>query len=268
MEMDDVKKRAFVACPFDMLMDKGYLDLAIEMGINLEIGLNGDILSRFPFYSFYQVSERFKQAGLRCSVHAPFIDISLGAFDPVIRQVCVNRIGDAIDIAVLFRATNVVIHTGFVPLVFGEIRQVWLENFIASMKTVVQHATDAGISLMIENVFEKGPALHQEIFSCFDEISNLGFCLDIGHVMAFSQTSLSEWLDAVGLRTGHLHLHDNHGGTDEHLAIGEGKGDFDYLFAWLADRDIHPVITIEAHDREKVLPSFEALARLLDRYGI
>ena len=266
MALDRARERAFVACPFDMLKEQ-FLERLLQERINPEIGLNGAIMSRYTFRAFHSVAGALERAQLRCSIHAPFIDIFPGAFDPVIRQVCMNRIRDAIDLAVLFGAEHVVMHTGFEPTMFGEVRDQWLVNFLSSLELILSHAEDAGVRIMLENVFEKDTSLHQRIFAEIPS-DRLGFCLDIGHVMAFSETPLEQWLNDVGERIGHLHLHDNRGASDEHLAIGEGEGDFDLLFSWLSKRGIHPVITIEAHDADRVVPSLKALESLLGRYPI
>lgn len=266
MALETAKERAFVACPFNLLKER-FMGRLLSEGINPEVGLNGSIMADYRLHDFFSVAERLKGAGRRCSIHAPFIDIFPGAFDPVIRQVCASRIKDAIDLAVLFGAEHVVIHTGFEPTMFGEVRDQWLVNFLSSLRLILAHAEASGVRIMLENVFEKDTSIHERIFS---EIGSdtLGFCLDIGHVMAFSDTPLEQWLEAVGTRIGHLHLHDNRGGADEHLAIGEGDGAFELLFSWLHERDMHPVITIEAHDEAKVIPSLSALEQLLSRYPV
>ncbi|MFZ0611664.1 MAG: sugar phosphate isomerase/epimerase, partial [Desulfobacterales bacterium] len=91
----------------------------------------------------------------------------------------------------------------------------------------------------------------------------VGFCLDTGHQAAFGQASLVKWLDALGPHIGQVHLHDNHGLRDEHLALGRGKIDFPYLFRRLKTLcDTPPVITLEPHTEEALDPSLDYLAAL------
>ena len=47
---------------------------------------------------------------------------------------------------------------------------------------------------------------------------------------------------------GHVHIHDNNGSADDHLPVGEGNFPFSDFFATLAEKDIDPIITVEAHE--------------------
>jgi sugar phosphate isomerase/epimerase len=86
---------------------------------------------------------------------------------------------------------------------------------------------------------------------------HFGLCFDTGHFNLFSTISLAEWLDQVRPHIFEIHLHDNTGKADDHLAIGDGNFDFAALFAGLCG--ITPVYTIEAHSKEDVLRSIGQL---------
>ena len=58
---------------------------------------------------------------------------------------------------------------------------------------------------------------------------------------------------------GQLHLHDNTGEQDQHLAPGLGTFDFPGLFDYLRRNDCHPLITLEPHTRDDL---WQALAYL------
>jgi hypothetical protein len=73
---------------------------------------------------------------------------------------------------------------------------------------------------------------------------------------AFSLEDLSTWLQGLGEHIGQLHLHDNLGNQDDHLALGKGQIDFRLLFNYLRERKSDPpVITIEPHREEDLWPS-------------
>jgi sugar phosphate isomerase/epimerase len=112
---------------------------------------------------------------------------------------------------------------------------------------------------MLENVYESGPEELQPLFENLKSHS-VGFCLDTGHQAAFGQAPLSEWLDILGRHLGQVHLHDNHGLRDDHLALGQGTIDFQYLFKRLKNlNDTPPVITLEPHTEEALDPSLAHL---------
>ena len=46
--------------------------------------------------------------------------------------------------------------------------------------------------------------------------------LDVGHVHCNSKAGMESWVRVLGRRIGYVHLHDNHGAEDEHLAFGKG----------------------------------------------
>lgn len=68
---------------------------------------------------------------------------------------------------------------------------------------------------------DEGP----DLLSCLvDAVAspNLDVALDIGHVHCYSPLSLREWITRLGPKIGYVHLHDNHGLSDDHLALGQG----------------------------------------------
>ena len=61
---------------------------------------------------------------------------------------------------------------------------------------------------------------------------------------------------------GHLHLHDNTGSLDSHLAIGRGDFDFEALFSYLSANNIGPLITLEPHSEDDLWASLKALREM------
>ncbi|HID98013.1 MAG TPA: sugar phosphate isomerase/epimerase [Thermodesulfobacteriaceae bacterium] len=264
MNPEIVKRKAFICCPFDLLVQKHLPGLIAER-INPEIGLNGGILDRFTWPSFNRVARIIRDEGLRCTIHAPFTDLSLGAIDRKIRKITIDRIKKAIDLGSLFQAESIVCHTGFDHRHYYGSEDTWLGHAIDSLDDVVGHAAACGIPVMLENVFELTPDIHQKIFRAVDSAS-LGFCMDTGHQAVFSKTSMEEWLNSVGDRLGQIHLHDNLGRHDDHLPIGRGTVNFTGLFEWLVSEGINPIFTLEPHSEKDVFAAIEGLARLLRLY--
>ena len=114
---------------------------------------------------------------------------------------------------------------------------------------------------MLENVYEDGPD-DIEIFFKHLVHQNVGFCLDTGHQAAFGNVPLEAWLDSLGLYLGQIHLHDNDGRYDDHLALGHGNINFQPLFDHLKTRK-KPLlaITLEPHKEEDLWPSLEYLEK-------
>jgi sugar phosphate isomerase/epimerase len=91
----------------------------------------------------------------------------------------------------------------------------------------------------------------------------VGLCLDCGHLTVFGGAPLAEWLASLGGFIGQLHLHDNLGQKDDHLALGAGRIDFTTLFTFLAsNRPCPPVVTLETHQEQDLAPSLAYLKRI------
>ncbi len=264
MEVSYIKKQIFVSCPFDLLKRK-YFKRIVEERINPEIGLNGTVLDDYTFKDFKEVAAGLNSSGLTCTIHAPFTDVSIGAIDKKVRRVSIERLKRAIDIAVIFDAVDMVFHSGWERKIYADMLDTWLENATESLLEICEYAEKSSLKIMLENVFELDPHLHLELFNRVNQ-EVLGFCLDVGHVYAFSKTKLNKWIELLGNRIGHLHLHDNNGDEDEHLAPGSGIIDFDVVFSWLSERNKRPTFTLEAHDEESVIPGLIAIGGLIAKY--
>ncbi len=264
MELNKIKRHIFVSCPFDLLKAK-YLPVILKNKINPEIGLNGTILDSFRFADFLEVQKALHGAGLDCTVHAPFTDIACGAVDAWVRGVALDRLKQAVDLAALFGAKSLVFHTGWERKIYADSKDLWLGFALETISLLTEHAKASGVNIALENVFELDTYLHKKIFEAIPQDA-LGFCLDAGHVYAFSKTPLKTWIDDLGARIRHLHLHDNRGGKDEHLVPGMGIVDFPLLFKWLSEHNMRPVLTLEAHDEASVIPGLLAVGELVEEY--
>jgi sugar phosphate isomerase/epimerase len=79
--------------------------------------------------------------------------------------------------------------------------------------------------------------------------------LDIGHHHVFGKKPLKEWVETLGKKIMELHLHDNNGEEDTHLAIGKGNADFASLFQLIKENGLSPIITLEPHEEDTLWQS-------------
>lgn len=120
------------------------------------------------------------------------------------------------------------------------------------------YAENCGVRICLENMFQRDPETQRRIESvcCFDGgfidyFDSLGSdtftcCLDIGHC-GLVGTSAQDAIRMLGHdRIGALHVHDNDLVTDQHLAIGMGKVNWDEVAKALADIDYKGIFTLEA----------------------
>ena len=256
--MPNIAAKVQVNIPFTMLWDK-YLNEFIKQRMNPEIGIDAAALDRFSHRQFGQVARQLLDHGLNITLHGPFSDMNPGATDPVVMSATRQRFEQLLDLVPLFKPRTVVCHAGYDWRRYGYLRSEWIRNSIDTWRWLGQGIKSVGSRLMLENVYENGP---EEIRVLFENLKpqQVGFCLDTGHQAAFGRASLKTWLNTLADHLGQLHLHDNFGQKDEHLALGKGRVDFGFLFAQLKIlKRTPPVITLEPHEEESLQPSLAYL---------
>ena len=253
--------RLFVNAPFDRLrlgLQAGF----IQHGIRPEIGLEGNCLYERTWAEFREVALALRRAGLACTIHAPFGDLAPGASDPEIRRVSRAKLQKTLALIELFEPHAIVCHLGYEDHKHAWKKPDWLDYSVETWGELLALAAPAGVPLMLENTYEKAPETHREILSRLNSPA-ARFCLDVGHTLAFAGNSWHDWLPELSPWLGHLHLHDNRGGRDEHLAVGQGVFDFAGLFAYLRRANLRPSITLEPHREDDLLASLVALDSMI-----
>lgn len=252
--------RVQVNIPFPFLLN-GYLSLFLGKGLNPEIGLDAGSLSRYPPRTFRRIARTFQRAGRRITLHGPFQDLAPGALDDEVLAASRRRLRQAFRWLGLFRPAAVVCHLGYEARHYGWDVDNWLARSAATFKELAGMAAPHGVAVMLENVYEIEKELFVEVISRV-QASNLKVCLDVGHLLAFGDGDFAGWLEALWPHIGHLHLHDNRGDGDDHLALGMGKVPLDYVLQFLKDKGVRPLVTLEPHQEGSLAPSLAYLAEI------
>ena len=152
-------------------------------------------------------------------LHAPFAELCPAAIDPLVREVAKRRFLQAAALAKRYGAEKIVVHSGFIPLVYYP---EWFAPQSAAFWREFLNDVD-GLTLCVENVMETSPDALRQIAEQVND-PRLRICFDVGH--AFCQSGeLAPWLDALAPYISHVHLHNNHGSFDEHLGLPDGTLD-------------------------------------------
>jgi sugar phosphate isomerase/epimerase len=258
--LNPIIQKVQINIPFTMLYES-YLETFIEYGLNPEIGLDAAALDRFSTADFSGIAEQLHKHSRTVTLHGPFIDLSAGSPDPAVRKLTRRRLEQLLELVPLFSPLSVVCHAGYDAKRYGYFKDTWSENSLELWSWLADRLSEHGARLMLENVYENGPADIQFIFERLKK-QKVGFCLDTGHSSAFGQADLEVWLDILGPYLGQLHLHDNLGNDDEHLAMGSGIIAFRKLFNYLKkNKHISPLVTLEPHEEKDLWPSLEYLAQ-------
>ena len=145
----------------------------------------------------------------RFVLHAPFAEIAPSAIDPLIREVSMKRLAQAIGLCRRYGVNRMVAHSGFLPRVYFP--QWYVSQAAAFFRELLEKADD-DFELLIENVLEPEPDMLGELIERIGD-PRAKLCIDVGHAFVSSEISVPEWIDR--------------------LAPGDGKIGYPELFAVL-----------------------------------
>jgi sugar phosphate isomerase/epimerase len=247
--------------PYQMLIDT-YLSLIIKENINPEIGFDCFVLDRYKRSDFTDTAKRIKDQGLSVTFHAPFFDLRPGALDRKVREVTIERLKQVFDLVPLFGPKSVVCHASFDEKYYVSKEDEWLENSRETWRHFLAIAGETDTMIAIENVYEADPYYLKRLLDTFEKDPRISLCFDTGHFNAFSKTPLDSWMDELGSSIGQIHLHDNRGFKDEHVAVGEGTFPFFEFFERLKKNRKSPIITLEPHTEETLWRTLENIEKM------
>ena len=255
-------RSCFINAPFDRLYSD-LLPLFLDNKLQPEIGLEGNYLWTAPDRNFQELGDKLRDNGLCCTLHAPFHDLVPGGFDTHILSLSRQKLHRAFSLLPVFKPKSIVCHLGFEPHKHAHDLERWLDVSTETWRLLLPLAARENVPVMFENTYELDPSVHLALFSRLDSFT-FGFCLDTGHVLAFSKTTWQNWVKKLLPWLGQLHLHDNDGTGDAHLAIGAGSFDFDGLFKKIQNRPL--LCTLEQRSTEDIAASLEKLDLLKARF--
>jgi sugar phosphate isomerase/epimerase len=192
-----------------------------------------------------EVLQTFK---LKYTVHGAVSGVNIASLDPGIRSASVALHKREIALSAKVGASLYVVHPGYLGRSFQAFRTTKaLEKSLEELKAA---EVEYGIRVALENLpkcpwpFFSSPGL---------DLKGLGIALDVGH--ANTCGLLNAFLTRPEVV--HVHLHDNKGRRDDHLAIGQGNVDFGPVLEMISARKITAVL--EHNSEMAVMESIKAL---------
>jgi sugar phosphate isomerase/epimerase len=152
------------------------------------------------------------------SIHGPFGDLCPGSFDAMIRETTRHRFELGWSVATRLRAQHIIFHHGYVPGTSPPPN--WLRR-CSGFWTAFLADKPASAQFHIENMVEDGSELLKDVIDAV-HAPNVTACLDIGHAFCHSHVAPVQWVKVLGERIGYVHIHSNHGQSDEHLEPYKG----------------------------------------------
>ncbi|WP_342764303.1 MULTISPECIES: sugar phosphate isomerase/epimerase family protein [unclassified Thermococcus] len=186
-----------------------------------------ELLSEWPHYltkaSYRDFAEIVEGYGMKITVHAPFSDINIGAFNEKIRRAALEVLHETIEVAAEMNALVVTIHPGHRSPLSIKHQEKYLEIHRKSLRKIAAWSEEFGIKVGLENM-PSFPILDAQSCERLAELVgdiDIGVTLDVGHLNTTTR-NFDRFIQLLGNRIMHLHLHDNRGDKDEHLPLGEG----------------------------------------------
>jgi sugar phosphate isomerase/epimerase len=205
--------------------------LAAEEGVDLEVAY--DLHEVLPLPEAKALRATGEALGVGFTLHLPFVEVNPASLIPTVRQLSEDRLKRALEFGEALGAKVGVLHTGQVPLrhpMALALAREALERTLSALLPLPFPVALENLALFPEDLIQ-GP---EELKALLDRFPQYGFCLDVGHALVeLGPTGPFRYLEALGNRLLHLHLHDNHGARDDHLPVGAGRVPWEGLKGFL-----------------------------------
>lgn len=201
--------------------------------------------------------------GLEAAVHAPFVDMNIGSPDEPTRRFMLKRLFKSMQAAAELGAIAWVFHPGLLTGLHMHFPGIEWACMMKSVRELVERAERLGLTILIENGADPVPFLLKtadQFKRFFEELGSeigLGMAFDVGHAHICGQADL--FIKAFADRIRHVHVHDNNGKSDSHLALGAGTVDWPGILGSLREIGYRGPVIVECVERP-----LESLERLRD----
>lgn len=207
-----------------------------------------------------EIRSIISSSNLRITVHGPFSDLNLASLNDPIWNETIRQIRQCVELSADFTDT-VVVHPGILSPLGSQMKDKAWERNVEALRLLCDHAKEYGVRLCLENMPNMEKLLCRtpdELFGMVETIGSdsLGTTFDVGHSNTTKNTVafLKE-----ARRISHIHLHDNKGASDQHLAVGDGTVDWQKVFKGL--KDYNGVLVVEGRTLEEGRRSLEFIKK-------
>jgi len=190
------------------------------------------------------------------SVHGAFLDLNPTSWERFVADATMLRFNQSYQAAKVLGAERVTYHSCFVPNF--NFLEGWAPRVIDFYERFLEDKDDS-IHILMENVMDPVPEAFAEVAEGISHPA-FGICLDIGHAHCYSDVPVRKWLEDLAPWIRHLHIHDNDGKRDSHLALGDGTIGFEEM-AGLVPKDA--AFTVECSRKDYVMQSIQNLQEWL-----
>ncbi|WP_297501050.1 sugar phosphate isomerase/epimerase family protein [Thermococcus sp.] len=186
-----------------------------------------ELVSEWPSFltwdNWKPYSELLESYSLAVTIHAPFSDVNIGSLNSRIREASLEVLEEAFEVSSLMNALNVTVHPGHCSPASRKYRDDYNRVHRESLSRLEALSREYGVTVGVENMpsFPILDAQTPERLAELMEGIGMGVTFDVGHLNTTTR-NFEGFLRLFRGRIVHVHLHDNSGKGDEHLALGEG----------------------------------------------
>lgn len=258
--MNITKKKIYFHVPYRILLaDLGRIG---DREINCEIYVDGKALDTYTDAEAKKINSAFEKHGILKIVHGPFLGLNPGSRDPRIQDLTLERFISAFEFCEKIRTGHIVLHSGFDPIFYKDAPELFLKLSIPIWEEALKAAAKYGIVIALENSIDPDPGIIVNLLKELDS-PYLEACFDAGHYNVFGRKDIWGALDEYPENSiGELHISDNNGDFDTHLALGEGSIDYRRLFKEIEKKGREPILTSEPHSMEDIEKNLKYLIDL------
>ena len=179
-------------------------------------------------------------------LHGPFTEIVPGAMDHRAVDLALQRMEEAYELCMKIGVDRMIVHSGYFPPMYykewhHEKSLIFWDKFLQGKDN---------FTVYVENSFEDEPFMMAKLMDDFDK-SNLKLCLDVGHANVTTPKDLpvEKWIEHLGSRVAHYHIHNNMGTKDTHSSLGDGTMDMSSILRAIAQNNSSAyTLTLESQD--------------------
>jgi sugar phosphate isomerase/epimerase len=177
-----------------------------------------DTLKFLEFKNFYK--KALNNFTNLITYHGAFIDLKIESPDRSIRLASRKRVIQSIEAAKEIGAEMIVFHSGYNPIINNP---YYISNFVKeSISFWKKMIEQYDIKICIENMWDNRGDVLLELMEGIND-KRAGICLDVGHMNIYEKSRNGLLIKSLGRHIKHIHMNDNNGSEDEHLAIGDGS---------------------------------------------
>ena len=188
-----------------------------------------------------ELERMLSEYDITISYHAPHREFNLASVNEKVRMSCVSQIIEMGEYLHEVGSGWVNIHIGHVP---GAYHKTFIakaeENRTRSLDEIAAAYETLDTGLYVENdSFEKKlinfGLQPEQVRDILNQYPGFSATFDVGHAH-HSDIPPMRFIELLGNRINAVHLHDNNGASDEHLALGKGSLDLSKGFVKKLDR--------------------------------